>query len=79
MKYLEKYLFSTCECVFEFSSCSKATFLMGCVTTLWFQRNLVSSSPSNTGMAKDYFELGFCTFSKAVFGAASLLNIKFKY
>lgn len=65
--------------MFEFSTCSTPTFLTGCVTTLWFQKNLISSSPSNTGMVKDYFKLGFCTFPKAVLGTASLLNIKFKY
>lgn len=52
---------------------------MGRVTTLWFQKNLISSSPSNTGWVKDFCKLGFCSFPKAVFGTVPLLNIKFKY
>lgn len=67
-----------CACVCVCNTCNIHTFFKGCVTTLWFQKNLINSSLSNIGIVKDFSKLDFCTFPKAVFGTTSLFYIKFK-
>lgn len=76
---LGKYRFNTCACVCVHvcNTCNLCTFLKGCVTTLWFQKNLINSSLANIGIVKDFCKLDFGAFLKAVFGTSEFY-IKFK-